>query len=149
MEDKIMLPRLRTFSPSLVDNFFNNDFFDNFISNHAPVLKSSMPAINIIESKENFRIEIANPGLDKEDFKIDLHNDLLTISGEKKSENEEKDEKYMRKEFNYTYFKRSFILPDSANAENIEATHKNGILTVTINKKEESKEKEPRQISVN
>ncbi len=142
-----MLPILK--NSNLVDNFFGNDLFDNIFNSNFSAVNVNLPAVNIIESKENFRIEIAAPGLNKEDYKIDLHNDLLTISSEKKSENEEKNEKYMRKEFNYASFKRSFIIPDSANVDSINASYKNGILNVTIPKKEEAKEKAPRQISIN
>lgn len=142
-----MLPILK--NSNLVDHFFGNDLFDNFFNSNFSAVNVNVPAVNIIEGKENFRIEIAAPGLNKEDYKIDLHNDLLTISSEKKTENEEKNEKYMRKEFNYTGFKRSFIIPDSANVDSIHASYKNGILNVTIPKKEEAKEKAPRQISIN
>jgi len=143
-----MLPNLRTYSPSIVDQFFGNDFLDNFFGRDYPALKGYTPAVNIVEENDNYRIEIAAPGLEKEDFKIDLHNDLLTISSEKKQENEEKNENYMRKEFNYRCFKRSFILPDLTDADKIEASHKNGILLVTIPKKEEAKVKAPRQIKI-
>lgn len=142
-----MLPILK--NSNFVDHFFGNDLFDNIFNSNFSAVNVNLPAVNIIESKENFRIEIAAPGLNKEDYKIDLHNDLLTISSEKKSENEEKNEKYMRKEFNYASFKRSFIIPDSANVDSINASYKNGILNVTIPKKEEAKEKAPRQISIN
>jgi HSP20 family protein len=143
-----MLPIMRNYSPSLVDHFFGDNLFDNLFSGDFPVVKGNVPAINIVEGKENYRIEVASPGLSKEDFKIDVHNDVLTISSEKKHEHEEKNEKYMRREFSYCGFKRSFILPDSTDAEKIQASHNNGILIVSIPKKEEAKEKEPRQISI-
>jgi len=143
-----MLPILRNYSPSFVDHFFGDNLFDNLFNGDIPAIKGSVPAINIIEGKDNYKIEVASPGLSKEDFKIDLHNDVLTISSEKKHEKEEKEGKYMRREFSYCGFKRSFILPDSTNVDKIEASHNNGILTVSIPKKEEAKEKEPRQISI-
>jgi HSP20 family protein len=139
---------MRNYSPSHVDHFFGDNLFDNLFSGDFPVVKGNVPAINIVEGKENYRIEVASPGLSKEDFKIDVHNDVLTISSEKKQEHEEKNEKYMRREFSYCGFKRSFILPDSTDAEKIQASHNNGILTVSIPKKEEAKEKEPRQINI-
>lgn len=86
-----MLPVMRTNLPSLVNEFFNDDWFDGFFG-LAPV-KNNMPTVNIIEEKDQFRLEVAAPGLDKEDFKIDLHNDILTLSAEKKEENEEKKQK--------------------------------------------------------
>ncbi len=144
-----MLPTLRHIRPDFVDQFFGNDVFDNFFSTNLPAFKGTIPAINIIEGKDNYRIEVASPGMKKEDFRIDLENDLLTISSEQKQENEEKNDKYMRREFSYSGFKRSFILPDSTDAEKIEASHNNGILTVVIPKREEAKVKPPRQININ
>ena len=144
-----MLPILKHYRPNLVDQFFGNDVFDNFLSVNLPAFKGTMPAINIIENNENYRIEVASPGMKKEDFRIDLENDLLTISSEQRNEKEEKDEKFMRREFNYCGFKRSFILPDSTDSEKIQANHNNGILTVTIPKREEAKVKPPRQININ
>lgn len=141
-----MLPVMRTNLPSLMNEFFNDDWFDGFFG-LAPI-KNSMPTVNIIEEKDQFRLEVAAPGLDKEDFKIDLHNDILTLSAEKKQENEDKNKKYLRREFSYCSFKRSFTLPDYVDADKIEAKHKNGILTITIPKKEEAKEKEPRVIKI-
>lgn len=133
--------------PSLLNEFFNDDLFDNFFG-IIPTFKNSLPTVNIIEEKDNYRLEIAAPGLDKEDFKIDLHNDVLTISAEKKEENENKNKKFLRREFSYCSFKRSFTLPDTVDVDKIEAKHKNGILTITIPKKEEAKEKEPRTIKI-
>ncbi len=141
-----MLPVMKTNLPSLVNEFFNDDWFDGFFG-LAPI-KNSMPTVNIIEEKDQFKLEVAAPGLDKEDFKIDLHNDILTLSAEKKQENEEKNKKYLRREFSYCNFKRSFTLPDYVDTDKIEAKHKNGILTITIPKKEEAKEKEPRVIKI-
>lgn len=133
--------------PGLMNDLFNDDLFDN-IFGFVPATKDSVPTVNIIEEKENYRLEIAAPGLEKDDFKIDLHNDVLTVSAEKKQENEEKNKKFLRREFSYCSFKRSFTLPETINEEKIEAMHKNGILTVIIPKKEEAKEKEPRMISI-
>ena len=144
-----MLPILKHYNPRLVDNFFGNDLLDNFFNVNVPTFKGTVPAINIIEGKESYRIEVASPGMKKEDFRIDLENDVLTISSERKADKEEKDEKYTRREFSYCSFRRSFILPDSTDADKIEATHNNGILNIVIPKKEEAKEKGPRQISIN
>lgn len=141
-----MLPVIQKSMPSLMNDFFNDDLFENFFG-IIPAVKN--PAtVNIIEDKNNFRLEVAAPGLDKEDFKIDLHNDVLTISAEKKVENENKDEKFLRREFSYCNFKRSFSLPEYVDVEKIEAHHKNGILNVIIPKKEEAKEREPRSIKI-
>lgn len=134
------------FLPDLADEFFSNDAFPGFFNN---VPRMNMPAVNISEDKESFKIELAAPGLDKNDFKIEIKNNVLTISSEKEIKNDEKDGKYMRREFNYCSFSRSFALPNTADTDKISANHTNGILSVTVNKKEEAKEKPMRQISIN
>ncbi len=108
----------------------------------------SMPAVNVIETGNDFRIEFAAPGLEKNDFKIDLDGRVLTISSEKEYKNEEKDERVMRREFSYTSFSRAFSLPESIDAEKIKANHKNGVLSIAIPKREEAKQKPPKQISI-
>jgi len=142
-----MLPSLRTRTawPNLVEEFFNGEFFPRFFDNET---KYSLPAVNIIEGKEDYRIEVAAPGLNKEDFKINLENNVLTVSSEKEEKQEEKDEKVMRKEFSYYSFSRSFTLPLTVNADKIKATHKDGILNVIVPKKEEAKEKPSREIKI-
>jgi HSP20 family protein len=142
-----MLPMLRKHSylPSFADEFFGKDFLSNFIENQNGF---SMPAVNVTETKDNFRIEVAAPGLNKEDFKIDLHNNLLTISSEKEEKNEENGEKIMRREFSYSSFKRTFSLPDLVESEKVTASHKNGVLYIEIPKREEAKEKPARQITI-
>ncbi len=144
-----MLPRIynrSNFLPEFVNEFFGNDtlsrFFDDYSSN------TSMPSVNVAEGKDEYKIEVAAPGLSKGDFKIDMHNNLLEISSEKKVENEEKKENYIRREFNYSSFKRSFSLPDGVDADKIKATHKDGILNILIPKKEEEKEKGPKTIKI-
>lgn len=107
-----------------------------------------MPAVNIFEDTEGFKIDLAAPGLDKSDFKIEIKNNVLTISSEKETKKEENNEKFMRKEFNYCTFKRSFSLPQTADTDKITAVHNNGILSVSILKKEEAKERPLRQIDV-
>lgn len=131
--------------PSLVDEFFGKDLLGNIIDGFTGV---NMPAVNIVDEKDDFRIEVAAPGLDKKDFKIDLNNNVLTISSEKNDEKEEKNERFMRREFSYSSFKRSFTLPETAQVDKIVANHKNGILQITIPKKEEARVKPPRQIAI-
>lgn len=142
-----MLPivKHRTFLPNLVDEFFGKDVFPSIWDYNSG---ASVPAVNVLESKEDFRIEVAAPGLQKNDFKIDLHNNVLTISSEKEEKHEENEDKYMRREFCYTTFKRSFTLPNSANTEKVSATHKDGILNVVVPKKEEAKERPVRRIEI-
>jgi HSP20 family protein len=142
-----MLPTLRTRAswPSLVDEFINGDLFPRFFDQET---KYSVPAVNIIEGKDDYRIEVAAPGLNKEDFRIELENSVLTISSEKEIKNGEKDEKVMRQEFSYSSFRRSFTLPQTVNSEKIKAYHKDGILQVTIPKRDESKDKPAREIKI-
>jgi HSP20 family protein len=142
------LMRLSHQYPSLFDRFFENDLFDwsnrNFSSTN-----TTLPSVNVKESNEAFEVEVAAPGLTKEDFKIEQNRDLLTISSEKKIENETKDGQYFTKrEFSYQSFSRSFSLPNSADSEKIEAKYDNGVLRIMIPKKEEAKPKPSRQIAI-
>jgi HSP20 family protein len=143
-----MLPTLRSrFNmPSIFDEFFGKEFNPGFFEDRASM---SVPAVNVLEDPDNFKIEVAAPGLEKKDFKIDLDNNVLTISSEKEYKHEdEKDGKYMRREFAYASFKRSFTLPESVDADKIKANYKEGLLYISIPKREEAKQKPPRQISI-
>lgn len=142
-----MLPSLRTRAawPNLVDEFVNGDIFPRFFNTEP---RYNMPAVNITESKEDFRIDVAAPGLNKDDFKVTLENNVLTVSSEKEEKQEENNERVMRKEFTYCTFSRSFSLPQTVNAEKIRATHKDGILQVVVPKREEAKEKPSREIKI-
>ncbi|MEI6695036.1 MAG: Hsp20/alpha crystallin family protein [Bacteroidota bacterium] len=142
-----MLPILRKHSylPNFADEFFGKDFLSNLIENQSSF---SMPAVNVAETKDSFRIEVAAPGLNKEDFNIDLHNNTLTIYSEKEGKTEEDNEKIVRREFSYCSFKRSFSLPDLVEDDKISASHKNGVLIIEIPKREEAKEKPTRQIII-
>jgi HSP20 family protein len=140
-----MATLVRTFAPSfpsLFDNFFNN------IEETPASFHQTLPAVNVIESDNNFKLELAAPGLKKEDFKINVHENTLVISAEKSTENEEKTDKYTRKEFNFSSFKRSFTLPKTVDGEKIVASYNDGILSVDLPKKEESKLKVPRLIEI-
>jgi HSP20 family protein len=140
-----MLPMLRTTWPILMDEFLSNDYLGEFFNGKTV---TNAPAVNIIEGKDDFRIEVAAPGLEKKDFVVNLENNVLAISSEKESNKEEDDGKVMRREFNYKSFKRSFTLPNTVDGDKISATHKEGILYITIPKREEAKVKPPRQIDV-
>ena len=142
-----MLPTLRTKNvwPSLVEEFFNGELFPKFFDSDTSY---SIPAVNILENKDEYRIEVAAPGLDKEDFRINLENNVLTVSSEKEEKKEDTNERVMRKEFNYYSFNRSFTLPMTVNAEKIKANHKDGILHILIPKKEEAREKPAREIKI-
>ncbi len=122
-----------------------NSFFDSFLENEFPSLAKNdffkTPAlVNVKDTKESFNIEVAAPGFKKEEFSIKVENNMLTISAESKTENENADEKYTRKEFNFTSFSRSFTLPKTVDVAKIEAGYNNGILHVALPKKEEAKQ---------
>lgn len=142
-----MLPRLRTRTswPNLFDEFLNDNLMPGFFNWETG---QNMPAVNITEGKNDYRIEVAAPGLKKEDFKISLDNNVLGISSEKEYKNETKDENVLRREFSYSSFSRSFTLPDSVNGDNIKATHKDGILSIVVPKKDEAKVKPVRDIKI-
>lgn len=131
--------------PGFMDNFFGRDLFD--LTNSA-VAGSTMPSVNISENNDMFLVDVAAPGLNKNDFKVSLENNLLSISSEKESSDETQDSKYTRKEFTYSSFKRTFSIPDNVESNKIRATYKDGILRLEIPKKEEAKQKEPRLISI-
>jgi len=142
-----MLPanRRTTWLPNVLDDIFGNDWWSESLNS---AMTSTRPAVNIAETDQEYRVELAAPGLEKKDFKIDLHKNVLTISSEKEVSNEENNENFMRREFSYSSFKRSFTLPETVNADKIKAEQSNGILTVHIPKKPEAVEKGPRQISI-
>lgn len=139
-----MATLVRNFAPSVLQNFFND--FERI----APTHQNAFPAVNVLEDENSFKIELAAPGLKKEDFKINVHENVLTISAEQKTESEENknDGKYTRKEFNYSSFKRSFTLPKTVDGDKIVASYNEGVLGLSLPKKEEAKPKEPRSIEV-
>ena len=138
-----MLPTIRKSYSPFLSNLFDDDFF--------PVLtgrNSSMPAVNIKEDEKRFTLELAVPGIDKKDLKIDINEDVLTISHETKNESEQNADGYKRKEFSYSSFCRSFYIPENVNKEKIGASYKDGILTVELPKQEEEKNKISRQVKI-
>ncbi|HEY9489372.1 MAG TPA: Hsp20/alpha crystallin family protein [Chryseosolibacter sp.] len=136
--------------PSLLEDFFNRDWLDSSLANWR-VSGTTMPAVNVMESNDDFRIEVAAPGMKREDFKVELDNNLLTISSEREDKNEEKDANgdYTRKEFSYQSFQRTFSLPENrVLGDKISARYEDGILHITIPKSEEAKVKPVKQIAV-
>lgn len=136
--------------PALFDDFFNRELFDWGQSNFSNT-GTTLPAVNIKETTENFLIEMAAPGMSKSDFKVELEGSLLTITSEKRSSQEEEmeDEKYTRKEFSYETFQRTFNLPrEVVDTDKIDAKYKDGVLQLVIPKKEEAKQKPPRLIQI-
>ncbi len=131
--------------PSIIDELFKPDWLggvEHFTGN--------LPAVNLKEADANFTIELAAPGMKKEDFNVEIDHNVLSISSESQSEKEEEDNagKYTRREFNYSSFRRSFTLPESVNTENINATYENGVLRLTLPKNEEALPKPKRLIEI-
>ncbi len=100
----------------------------------------TVPAINIIENEDNFKVELAAPGLKKDNFKIEVDNNKLTISSEVSSEKINSNVNFTRKEFDFSSFTRTFALSDNINTDAIKASYKNGVLSITLPKKEEKKD---------
>jgi len=133
-------------SPSF-NAFFNDWFDDNYFDKVA--IGTSVPAVNIKDNERDFSVTIAAAGLKKEDFKIALNHNVMTISAEQKTEQEEKEEgRYTRKEYNYSSFSRSFTIPDSVETDSIDAKYENGELKITLPKKEKAL-KISKEISIN
>lgn len=134
--------------PSLFDRFFENDLFDWSTRNFSNT-NTTLPSVNIKEDKDGFDVEMAAPGFEKQDFKVELNNNVLTISSEKKIENEIREgQRFTRQEFSFQSFSRSFTLPNSVESDQIVAHYENGILKVVIPKKEEAKPKAIRHIEI-
>lgn len=141
-----MMPVMRNqnWLPSLFNDFFGDEWLVSR-ANHV-----ASPAVNIIESEKDYRIEVAAPGMTKDDFKVNVNDhDELVISLEKRVENEEKDGKegkhsrkgtYLRREFSYSSFRQSFALPENVEKSKIEAKMEHGVLTIDLPKKEETKQ---------
>ncbi len=142
------LVRFQNQLPDLFDRFFNSEI-ERWNTNHFSTTNTTLPSVNIKETEDNFEVEVAAPGFDKKDFNIELNNDLLTISSDKRISEEETDgEKITRREFSYQSFTRSFTLPELVEDDKISAKYENGILLITIPKKEEAKPKPIKQIEV-
>lgn len=114
------------------DSVFNDTFFSDRVI-------SRLPAVNISESQSGYHLELAAPGLKKEDFKLALERDVLTISAAQNTEEDHQQRNFSRREFNYGSFTRSFKLPESADEKSIEAKYENGLLSIQIQKREEAR----------
>ncbi len=144
-----LLKRSNEYLPSFWDNFFSKDLMDWGSSNFSST-DTTLPAVNVRESDDAFEIEVAAPGMRKSDFKVNLENNLLTISSEKKEEKKEEDKgRFTRREFSYQSFHRSFSVPESVvDGEKISAKYCEGVLCITLPKKDEVKPKPAREISI-
>ena len=136
--------------PSLIDNLFSRDWMDWSTSNYSST-NTTLPAVNVKETDDDYELEVAAPGLRKEDFKINLENNQLTISSEFNNESGKKDdENYTRKEFSYQSFQRTFAIPETiVDGDKISAKYSDGILFIKLPKREEVKPKPAREIKIN
>lgn len=135
--------------PAFFNDFLTKDLWNWGLENSSQT-GTTIPAVNIRENNENFMVEMAAPGMNKTDFKIELNGNTLTISSEKNYEdNLKEDERISRKEFSYQAFTRIFTLPkDVVDADKIQARYENGLLNLVIPKKEEAKQRGPKLIQI-
>ena len=132
--------------PAMLTDFFDtNRFFPNHWFERE---SNNLPAVNVKEDGKQFDIEFAAPGFSKEDFKIDLDQNVLTVSAEKKQEKNEDGKRFTRREFSYNTFSRSFTLPQTVNADKIDAKYQHGLLRLQIPKKDEVKSLPKKQIQI-
>jgi len=127
--------------PSLINEFFNDDFGMNFLNR-----SHSVPSVNSLENNDSFEIDLAVPGMKKEDFTIELNDKVLVISSE--TSNTMENDKMRLNEFNFSSFQRSFRIPDSVDHDKIKANYKNGILKIKLPKRKESISKPNRLINI-
>lgn len=133
---------------SLFDDFFNRELF-NWGNNNFSSSQTTLPSVNIKDLNDAFEVEVAAPGMNREDFKITLNGNVLTISSSKEDKDEERTETFTRREFSYKSFQRSFELAKEViDDENIEARYENGVLRLTIPKKNSGKTETSRLIEV-
>lgn len=134
--------------PSLIDGIFSRDLLNWNNSNFSPT-NATLPAVNVRETDNDFHIEVAAPGLSKKDFQIKLEDNVMTISSQKQSEHKDENEDYRRREFSYQSFQRSFTLDEKlVDGDKIAAKYTDGILYISVPKREEMKPKPPREIKI-
>ena len=134
--------------PSIFDDMFKTDWMEGGTTMNR--IGTSVPAVNVSETDDVFTLEVAAPGKSKKDFNLELDNGVLSISSEQKQEDEQKDKngRFTRREFSYSSFKRAFTLPETVDEEKISAQYKDGVLVVTLPKKEEAKVQAKRLIDI-
>jgi len=134
--------------PSLIDGLFSRDLMDWSNSNYS-LTNTTLPAVNIKETDNDFLIEVAAPGMNKKDFKIHLEDNIMTISSEKESDKKDEEDGYKRREFCYQSFQRSFNIDEKlVDGDKIAARYAEGILFITLPKREDMKPKPPREIRI-
>ena len=142
------LVRQNAFLPSLLEDFFNRDWADSTLANGN--YSATLPAVNVRETNDDYIIEVAAPGMKRDEFKVELDNNVMTISSTREEKQEDQaNGEYTRREFNYQSFQRSFTLPENkVEGEKISARYMDGILHITVPKKDEAKVKPVKQISI-
>ena len=140
---------LQNHFPTLFDDFLDRDIFNWGLSNFSDT-NTTIPAVNIKETSDNYEVEVAAPGMTKKDFKVVLDGNTLTISSEKEAKKEQnEDVRYSSREFSYQSFSRTFTLQkDVVDTENIQAKYEDGVLHLLIPKKEQAKQKQPKLIEI-
>lgn len=140
---------LQNHFPTLFDDFLNRDIFNWGLSNFSDT-NTTIPAVNIKESLDNYEVEVAAPGMTKKDFKVVLEGNSLTINSEKTTQKEQNEQvRYISREFSYQSFSRTFTLQkDVVDTENIQAKYEDGVLHLLIPKKEQAKQKQPKLIEI-
>ena len=131
------------FFPSLIDDFINTDW-----NLKAPTFSGTVPSVNIKEFDSQFEIELAVPGMKKDDFEIEVEDGVLSISSTQEEEQFNEKGKFTRREFSYSSFRRSFTLPDSVNPKKIDATYKEGVLLVLLPKQKEAQPQPKKLIKI-
>jgi len=134
---------------NLFDDFFTKDFLNWGLANNSTT-NTTIPAVNVKETADTFEVEVAAPGMQKEDFRIELDGNQLTISSERQNQKEVTEgERYTRREFSYQSFQRSFTLPKNVvDVDQINARYENGVLHLVVPKREEAKQRPPKMIQV-
>jgi len=134
--------------PALFDDLFSREVF-NLGNNNFSDTRTTVPSVNIKETPDNYEVEVAAPGMDKQDFSIKLDGNLLTVASAKTQRQESSEDNYTRREFSYQSFQRTFELPKNVvDEDGINASYENGLLRLTIPKREEVKQKAPRMIEI-
>ena len=140
------LAKTRELFPSFFDDF---NPWNEWLGNRGLLDRTfTVPAVNITEEKNDYKITMAVPGMKRDDFRVDVAGNIMTISAETEQNKEEENKKYTRKEYNYSSFSRSFTLPDEVNKEGIEAKYADGVLTILLQKKEEMNVQQGKNIVV-
>lgn len=132
--------------PQAFQGLWGNDFLEGLFDEDAP----AMPAVNVVEKENEFAVDLSVPGFDKDDIDIEIDKNQLTISASNESKNEEKDDKdrVVRREFSASSFERSFVLPDNIDTEKISARQENGILKLSLPKRQNAPEDAVKKIAV-